>query len=322
MIRRCRIALAPLLLLALLSLPGGASAADAAVERFDGGVRVTLDGKPFAEYLIRSGPKPYVWPIIGPGGHEMTRNFPMKRVPGEKADHPHQRSLWFTHGSVNGIDFWSETPLAGKEVHREYLKCEAAGPAAVISTINDWLAPDGKKQCEDVRTLTFQGDDERRIIDFDITIKATEGPVRFGDTKEGTMGLRIPTSMDARQLTGKPGQIMNSEGQTNGAAWGKQAPWVDYHGPVDGELLGVAILNHPSSFRYPTYWHVHDYGLFAANPFGLHDFHGSQDKEEGAYTLPAGESMSLRYRFIFHRGDEKTGRIADAFQAYSREPRQ
>ena len=23
-------------------------------------------------------------------------------------DHPHQRSFWFTHGNVNGVDFWSE----------------------------------------------------------------------------------------------------------------------------------------------------------------------------------------------------------------------
>ena len=32
----------------------------------------------------------------------------MKTVEGEDKDHPHQRSLWFTHGKVNGVDFWSE----------------------------------------------------------------------------------------------------------------------------------------------------------------------------------------------------------------------
>ena len=90
---------------------------------------------------------------------------------------------------------------------------------------------------------------------------------------------------------------------------------------VDGERVGIAILNHPSSFRYPTYWHVRDYGLFAANPFGLHDFKGSQDKDEGAYTLPAGETLSLRYRFLFHRGDEKSAGVAEAFQAYAQSAR-
>ena len=298
-----------------------ALADQAAVEKHEGGVRVTLDGKAFTEYLIRTGPKPILWPIIGPGGQEMTRNYPMKLVEGEKRDHPHQRSLWFTHGSVNGIDFWSEIPGAGKVAHREYLKCEASGSAAVISTLNDWLAADGKKQCEDVRTLTFRGTQEQRTIDFDITIKASDGPVRFGDTKEGTMGLRVPTALDARQLTGKRGEIVNSEGQRDGAAWGKPAAWVDYHGTLGEDPVGVAILNHPSSFRFPTYWHVRDYGLFAANPFGLHDFHGNKDENEGTYTLPSGESLTLRYRFLFHRGDEKAGAVAEAYQAYAQEPR-
>ncbi len=126
------------------------------------------------------------------------------------------------------------------------------------------------------------------MIDFDITLKASEGPVRFGDTKEGTMGLRVPTPLDARQLTGTRGEIVNSEGIKDGKAWGKAAPWVDYHGVLDGDPVGITIMNHPSSFRYPTYWHVHNYGLFAANPFGLHDFHGSKDENEGTYTLPQG----------------------------------
>ena len=122
---------------------------DTAVEQFDGGVHVTLDGKPFADYLIHNGPKPIVWPIIGPGGHEMTRNYPDEGRE-EKRDHPHHRSLWFTHGNVNGIDFWSETPAPGKQVHREFRKCEAADGKATISTVNDWIGPDGKKHCEDV----------------------------------------------------------------------------------------------------------------------------------------------------------------------------
>ena len=68
------------------------------------------------------------------------------------------------------------------------------------------------------------------------------------------------------------GQIINSNGLTDTKAWGQAAPWVDYSGMVDGQRLGIAILNHPSSFRFPTHWHVRTYGLFAANPFGLRDF--------------------------------------------------
>src|SRR6185295_2116583 len=115
--------------------------------------------------------------------------------------------------------------------------------------------------------------------------------VVFGDTKEGSFGVRMASSIRVDSKQG--GEIVNSDGLTNQAAWGKPAAWVDYHGPVDGQQVGLAILNHPSSFRYPTYWHVRTYGLFAANPFGLHDFTGSA---QAAYVLPANQSFTLRYR--------------------------
>ncbi|HEX3870303.1 MAG TPA: DUF6807 family protein, partial [Pirellulales bacterium] len=72
------------------------------VEENDRGVTVNVDGKLFTEYLIKSGTKPILWPIIGPTGAKMTRAYPMETVEGEKQDHPHHRSLWFTHGDVNG----------------------------------------------------------------------------------------------------------------------------------------------------------------------------------------------------------------------------
>lgn len=86
--------------------------------------------------------------------------------------------------------------------------------------------------------------------------------------------------------------------------------------------MGVAIFNHPSSFRFPTYWHVRDYGLFAANPFGVHDFRNTKNRQEGEFTLPAGESITLRYRFLFHTGDERQAGVAEAFDAYAKQARE
>src|SRR5205809_785227 len=36
--------------------------------------------------------------------------YPMETVPDETHDHPHHRGLWFTHGDVNGYDFWGNEP--------------------------------------------------------------------------------------------------------------------------------------------------------------------------------------------------------------------
>jgi hypothetical protein len=75
-------------------------------------------------------------------------------------------------------------------------------------------------------------------------------------------------------------------------------------------------LNHPSSFRAPTPWHVRTYGLFAANCFGLHTFDAAASP--GDYTLLKGETLQFRYRIIFHQGDEKQAKIAEAYAEYAR----
>ena len=62
---------------------------------------VTIDDRPLTTYRPMSGSKPIFYPVIGPTGDPFTRSYPMENVPGEDRDHPHQRSFWFTHGSVN-----------------------------------------------------------------------------------------------------------------------------------------------------------------------------------------------------------------------------
>jgi hypothetical protein len=253
----------------------------------------------------------------------------MEKKPGEATDHVHQRSFWFTHGNVNGIDFWSEGAKAGKQLHKEFVRIED-GNQAVIVTRNDWVAPDGEKLLADERRLVFFASGDNRVIDFDIKLTAGDAPVTFGDTKEGSFGIRIAES--ARVDRG-PGRILNNHGQIDNASnikktqtWGKRASWVDYSGPIkdaDGKehLAGITILNHPSSFRFPTYWHVRTYGLFAANPFGIHDFEGSKTEEgAGNHTLKPGESMSLKYRVIFHPGMGETEQFQKAFDDYSAGP--
>jgi len=274
-------------------------------------IEVRVDGKPVTEYIPDDGPKPYFFPVIGPSDAAMTRAFPMKKVEGEKIDHPHQRSLWFTHGSVNKVDFWSELPSHGRIVETSRPTIVGGRAMGEIRTTDDWLDSSGKKVCEDERVVRIYATRPARVLDFDVTLKATAGPVTFGDTKEGMFGVRVATSMDVTSKKG--GKIRNAEGLEDKEAWGKPSPWVDYTGPVDGKTVGVAILNHPSSFRFPTTWHVRDYGLFAANPFGWHDF---GQKTSGEYVLPAGELIRFRYRVILHDGDTSSAAIPAAFQAY------
>jgi hypothetical protein len=279
-------------------------------------IRIQIQGRPFTEYHYKNVPRPFFYPVIGPHDTPMTRNWPMKEVAGEERDHIHHRGLWFTHGEVNGYDFWSENPKAGKIIHDRFVELKSGLTSGVLKDRNKWVTPDGKVICTDERTLRVYSLADARLFDLEITLFPADGDLTLGDTKEGTMAIRLAESMRlVRDKKPGLGHIVNSTGLKDGATWGKRADWVDYYGPVNDRLVGVAIFDHPDNPKHPTWWHVRDYGLVAANPFGVHDFE-SRPKGTGDVRIPAGSSVTFKYRFYIHEGNEKDGQVAERYQDY------
>jgi len=280
-------------------------------------LRITINGKLFTEYNYQNVPRPFFYPVIGPTGAPVTRNWPMKDInPDEAKDHVHHKSLWFTHGEINGQDFWGEgSSRSGNIVHDKFLKVSSGQDMGEIVSTNKYIAKDGKVVCTDTRTQRFYNKPDGQIMDFEVTIHASNGQVTMGDTKEGSMAVRLAPTMRLKGKVGK-GHIINSAGDTDGKTWGKRAAWCDYYGPVDGQIVGVAIFDHPDNPRHPTWWHVRDYGLFAANPFGVHYFE-NKPAGTGDLVIPAGESLTFKYRFYFHMGDEKQGKVAEHYREYA-----
>lgn len=307
-----------------ITLGGAAAADDVTITKGDGKAIVKIDGKPFTEYVFTGHAKPILYPIVGPTGVEMTRNYPMKEeVDNEALDHPHHKSLWYTHDDVNGVHFWLEyprddsAPRPGQIVQKD-MQIEGNK----ITTKDDWTAPDGKVVCSDTRVLAFGTTASGRYIDFGITIHASHGDVVFGDTKEGSMGIRMHPllrlqSDEKRGNHTAKGSAINSEGIEGKEIWGKRAKWVDYWAPIDGATVGIAIFDHPSNPRHPTWWHARSYGLVAANPFGIHDFE-KKDPGTGDMRIASGESVSFRYRFLFHIGDVKKADVAGEYEAFAK----
>jgi hypothetical protein len=244
----------------------------------------------------------------------------------EEIDHPHHESLWFSHGGVNGHDFWAVAKNGPRThiVHKEFARCETIGDKVVIETANDWNAGD-ETIITDKRRLTFGLLEDAmaapRYIDFEIDLVASEGPATFADTKEGTFGARVSGPLTVDNKLG--GKIRNSRGETDGMAWGRPAEWVDYSGPLtatsDGDQPtgGIVIMSHPESFRPVCRWHVRTYGLFAANPFGGDKDFPKGKPLQGAVTLDEGESLSLHYRVVFYGGDVQAETIGNWFDAFA-----
>ena len=326
----CKVALTALCLSqAWLSFAAAEGTNDVRLVSLADRVRVEIGGQLFTEYIYGDGAsRPYCYPILATDGTPMTRNFPMKRVAGEETDHPWHRSLFFEHSSVGGVDFWNEG--TGDAGHAPAVKGKTVWDSVnsnghdTIHSCNNWISLDGRFICTDERTVSFHATPEARMIDYQVTLHAlTNAPLVIGDNKDGTMALRLaqwmtlPHKSKLTNATPSAGHIVTSTGQRDNAAWGKRADWCDYYAEHDGKIYGVAIFDHPDNLRHPTWWMARDYGLFGANPFGQHEFENLKDQPHaGDYTIPAGGSLTLRYRFYFHNGDEKAADITGHYAEY------
>jgi hypothetical protein len=281
-------------------------------------IAVEIDGKPYTTFFLApDGNKPYLYPLSTASGATVTRHFPMEAFPGETDDHPHQRGLFFSHGDINGSNFWatepgSDIPNMGRMTLKKAPDATGGGKSGTIRAVFDGIDSHGDPIMTETRTIVFYSDPRLRTIDYEIEIQAIER-LTFGDTKEGTFGIRLATSM----TEDKGGRMVNAEGkETEKNVWGQRSPWVDYYGPVGGRTVGVAIFDNPGNPRYATYWHARAYGLFAANIFGVRDFTGDKSRD-GSMTVERGQAIRFRYRVVVHEGDVRAAHIADLYRQYA-----
>ena len=320
-----------LLPLVLVVLPAKVRAADQAVKltRHGNQVDISIGGKPFTTYYFSPEvSKPYFQPLRSAAGTVVTRGFPIgNEIP---ADHlhdpnlePHQRPMYFGHGDINGDDFWGEEAFVkyygkdasaayGRQVFRKLDEMRGGPQSGELKASFDLVGPDGKPFAEETQSFTFRGDGERRVVDCAFTVTATHGPVKFGDSKEGTFAIRV-----APELTEPKVRMLNSSGLVGEKEiWGKRADWVDYMGTVAGEKLGITIFDNPQNLRHPSTWHARGYGLFAVNPFGESYFY-HDPKRNGSYTIAPGQSLTLRYRVLIHHGDWTAAQLGAAYRDYT-----
>lgn len=284
------------------------------------GIEVEIDGKPYTTlYYGKLAPKPYLHPLRNASGQIITRRWPMEDIAGESHDHQHHRGLWFGHGDVNGFNFWeneltyTERGNRGKIELVKMGKLKSGAKEGSFEITFRWLDPQDNHLLTEHRVMTFHGGPTSRVIDADLEVTAAR-TITFGDTKEGTFAMRLNDEMTEL----KTGKMTNAEGATTMKnIWGKHSTWVDYVGQVGGETVGVAIFDHPSNPKHPTTWHARDYGLFAANIFGEHDFYDDKTRN-GSVTLQAGEKMHFRYRVVIHPGDTKAAGIAQLYATFAK----
>jgi hypothetical protein len=289
----------------------------------DGELAIDLEGERFTTYRFGSDVvRPYFFPLVGPTGKSVVRNWPMvDNVEGETHDHPHHKGLYVAHGDVNGTDNWSETPGHCTMRHAGFTRLVSGPVYGAFDETVEWLNREANVVLLETRRVTvFNVGEDERLLDVSLRFNASSGNVTFGDTKEGGLiSIRVASSLDGptRNRPDGKGQIENSYGgRQEEECWGKRAMWCDYYGPLEGETVGVTLMDHPTNPRYPTHWHVRAYGLMTANPFGLHDFYNDYDTHRGDWTIPASESRNFNYRVLLHRGSTDAAHVRERYHDF------
>lgn len=269
-------------------------------------ISVTRDGQEISRYHFAPDlERPFLYPIMGPSGRSLTR----MGHPHDPNGHSHHNSVWITHHDINGVDFWADTS-PGKIKQTRIGQFIDDDDRAVIQVVNAWIDSKSEKTLlEEVRTMSFVPlPQDQWLLAIDIQVTPQAGPVTFGDTPFGPLGVRMAKTIG---VADGGGTIRNSEGQVDEKeVFRKPARWVDYSGPITTQANeGITLMNHRDNPVFPTAFHVRNDGWM-----------GATMSYEKPFELKEGESLLLRYGLYVHSGVASPEKIEQAFAAYHELP--
>lgn len=332
------------LIVSTFLLAGQVRAAAPSVEFVEGddSIDVVIDGRPFTCYLHGDKlTKPVLVPVRTPSGIEVSRRYPLVEMPGGSMDHAHHEGIFFAVDLVNGVKFWNNADPPPQIRHAEITDMNGGPGEGKLSTVSHWVDDKGNTLLEEKRTMVFSAGRHKGeyAIDMSIDLKAIGEGVLFEDIEEGMFAIRVSDYLresDSSKTLRPDGQIpaesisgtgryFSSNGdETAKNAWGKRARWVALQGVRAGKVVGVAIMNHPASMNYPTYWHVRDYGLFSANPLGQGDFQRQMPRKYRKnkvmplnLRLEPGETAHFRFLVIVYEGIRTAEQIERRFREFA-----
>jgi len=282
-----------------------APAADFAIRREADRLVVTgAGGGPVAVFVFADPGvgRPAIRDLAAPGGVIVTRPCPPR--PGIDAEdhatmHP---GVWLGFSDLSGADPWrhkTAVRFAGFEGEPAVTEGAATFTARIDYLDTPADGPDARVVCRERSTITIRDEaiDGRpvRVLRWDAVLVAGGGErLVFGDVEEMGLGVRL-----AGPLTpAAGGTYLASHGGVNEkGVFGRAAAWVDASGTIDGQPVGVTVIDLPGNPREP-FFHARDYGFVLANAFGRGAY-GVKDPP-GPVSLEPGQTLRLRYAVLLH----------------------
>lgn len=272
------------------------------------GIQVNVKSKPLFFYhtqeALPAGDSPYyrrsgfIHPLYSPGGQVLTDGFPV--------GHTHQ------HGIMNAwtkttfrkefVDFWNQQSKKGTVEHIEVSKVKE-GPVVTELRVKlrhrSLLHGEVLREMWVIRVYPFSDyflfdliSEERNVTtDTLILEKYHYGGLAF-------RGSSHWNDQDKKNYQ-HHWNILTSEGIRDSAANHTHARWVDASGPINGQVAGATVFDHPVNFRYPQPIRVHP-----TMPYWVYS-----PVVDGAFTINPGTWYRSQYRYYVHQQAPDTATI-------------
>jgi hypothetical protein len=278
-------------------------------------ISVNINGRPFtALHKGKAANKPFLYPLMTASGKRVTRGFPMEAIDGEATDHPHQRGMWLGFEHLSGMNIWENDPddphpHMGTIQFQNVVETHDGDKSGGFTIAAQWIDQDGQPIIDETLTLTFYAEPrQNRMYDVDLRLKDIK-LATFEDSRDGLIGFRFATPFDEEH----GGKVVNAEGvQGANQIEGSQSHWVDWQAELDGEKVGVAVMDFPANHHSPTSWRSMPFGLLFANPFAQRYY--DKSREDGSMSLQPGDELRLRYRVLIHPANTS---VAAAYNEYA-----
>ncbi len=258
--------------------------------------------------------KPYFHPVCLSDGTELTWHRP--------PDHPWHYGLWFCWKYINGLNYWEEDRQTGlsqgrTEIQHADVKLHDDYSADIVLNLS-YHPPDAPAVLTEERRIHISAPDSEGLYRIDWTGRFTAGAadVLLDRTP-------IPSEKDGQSWGGYAGlsvrfakgisdwRLVDSERRKDLAAHGQNARWMDFSGRfAQGRTAGITIFDHPSNLRHPAP------GFVIMDPKPPFGYFSPALLFNKPYTLPAAETLTLRYRILIHPGRLDTSALEHEWQSF------
>lgn len=285
-------------------------------------VTLALDGQPALTYVAGPGQLPradirpeflrggYLHPIRTPAGAVVTDDYP--------PNHIHHHGVWWswtkTRFEGRTPDFWNMGDRKGR-TDFDALHDVFEGPVfsgfRSSHQFTDLLAPQPKVALRErwtVRLLAARTDPHGHLVDLESEQRcASDSPLVLPKYLYGGLAYRGPFAWNGPTHA----RYLDSNGVTNRVQGNEtRVRWHWMGGLVEGRLVGIASLGHPSNFRAPQPVRVHP----------QEPYHCWSPSQLGDWEIQPGQTFVSRYRLVPMDGEPDPRRLDQLWHDFAEPP--